>query len=101
MSRHEEFMKAMIAQEELRIAQANKQSDNVVDMVNSPPHYNRQGIECIEAIEAALTPEEFKGYCKGNNIKYTWRENYKGKEEDLRKAAWYLNRLLERLRDES
>ncbi len=101
MSRHEDFMKAMIAQEELRIAQANKQSDNVVDMVNSPPHYNRQGIECIEAIEAALTPEEFKGYCKGNNIKYTWRENYKGKEEDLRKAAWYLNRLLERLRDES
>ena len=101
MSRHEEFMKAMIAQEELRIAQANKQSDNVVDMVNSPPHYNRQGIECIEAIEAALTPEEFNGYCKGNNIKYTWRENYKGKEEDLRKAAWYLNRLLERLRDES
>ena len=101
MSRHEEFMKAMIAQEELRIAQANKQSDNVAEMVNSPPHYNRQGIECIEAIEAALTPEEFKGYCKGNNIKYTWRENYKGKEEDLRKAAWYLNRLLERLRDES
>ena len=111
MSRHEEFMKAMISQEELRIAQANKQSDNVaemakamgmaVDMVNSPPHYNRQGIECIEAIEAALTPEEFKGYCKGNNIKYTWRENYKGKEEDFRKAAWYLNRLLERLRDES
>ena len=101
MSRHEDFMKAMIAHEELRMAQANKQSDNVVDMVNSPPHYNRQGIECIEAIEAALTPEEFKGYCKGNNIKYTWRENYKGKEEDLRKAAWYLNRLLERLRDES
>jgi hypothetical protein len=94
-------MKAMIQQEELRMAQAKKQTDNIIDMVNSPPHYNRQGIECIEAIEAALTPEEFKGYCKGNNIKYTWRENYKGKEEDLRKAAWYLNRLLERLRDES
>tara|TARA_R100000458_G_C8257127_1_gene233078 strand:- start:213 stop:518 length:306 start_codon:yes stop_codon:yes gene_type:complete len=101
MSRHEDYMKAMIQQEELRMAQAKKQTDNIIDMVNSPPHYNRQGIECIEAIEAALTPEEFKGYCKGNNIKYTWRENYKGKEEDLRKAAWYLNRLLERLRDES
>ena len=45
MSRHEDFMKAMIAQEQLRMEQANKQSDNVVDMVNSPPHYNQTGIE--------------------------------------------------------
>ena len=48
----------------------------------------------IEAIEAALTEEEFKGYIKGNVLKYTWRENYKNKMEDLEKAAWYLNRLL-------
>ena len=38
MSRHEEYMRAMTQQEELRMAQANKQSDNVVDMVNNPPH---------------------------------------------------------------
>ena len=47
------------------------------------------------AIEAALTEEEFKGYIKGNVLKYTWRENYKNKIEDLKKAAWYLNRLIE------
>ena len=64
-------------------------------MVNDPPHYNGGSIECIEAIQAALTPTEFRGYCKGNNLKYTWRENYKGKNQDLRKAAWYLDRLLE------
>ena len=65
-----------------------------VDMVNDPPHYNGGSIECIDAIQAALTPIEFRGYCKGNNLKYTWRENYKGKNQDLRKAAWYLDKLL-------
>lgn len=67
----------------------------MTDMVNSPPHYNKHNIECIIAIEAALTEEEFKGYIKGNVLKYTWRENYKNKLEDLKKAAWYLNRLIE------
>ena len=64
------------------------------DPVNSPLHYNKQGIECIQAIEAALTHEEFRGYCKGNVFKYTWRENYKNKDEDLLKAQWYLNKLV-------
>ena len=64
------------------------------DMVNNPPHYNKHGIECIQAIRATLTDEEFRGYCKGNVLKYTWRENYKNKNEDLRKAQWYLNKLL-------
>ena len=63
-------------------------------MVNSPEHYNKHGIECIQAIRATLTDEEFRGYCKGNVLKYTWRENYKNKNEDLRKAQWYLNKLL-------
>ena len=95
MSRHEEFMKAMIAQEELRIAQANKQSDNVVDMVNSPPHYNQTGIECIHAISAA-TDAGFKYYLQGNVMKYLWRFDYKDKPlEDLQKAKWYLDRLIE------
>jgi hypothetical protein len=63
------------------------------DMVNSPPHYQGDGIECIDAIRAALTPEEFRGYCKGNGLKYVWREKHKGGDQDLAKAAWYLNRL--------
>ena len=95
MSRHEEFMKAMIAQEELRMAQANKQSDNVVDMVNSPPHYNQTGIECIHAISAA-TDKGFKYYLQGNVMKYLWRFDYKDKPlEDLQKAKWYLEKLIE------
>jgi len=95
MSRHEEYMKAMMQQEELRMAQANKQSDNVVDMVNSPPHYNQTGIECIHAISAA-TDKGFKYYLQGNVMKYLWRFDYKDKPlEDLQKAKWYLDKLIE------
>lgn len=63
------------------------------EKVNHPPHYNASGIECIDAIEAALTPDEFRGFCKGNAMNYEWRERHKGGDEDLKKAAWYLNRL--------
>ncbi len=66
---------------------------NTPDLVNHPPHYKTGDIECISAIEASLTPEEFRGYCKGNSMKYLWREKHKGGDQDLAKAAWYLNRL--------
>jgi len=65
------------------------------DMVNSPPHYNQSGIECIDAIRAA-TDKGYKYYLQGNIIKYLWRFDYKGKaSEDLNKAKWYLDKLIE------
>jgi hypothetical protein len=67
----------------------------MTDLVNHPPHYTQGDIECIDAIQAALTPEEFRGYCKGNVIKYIWREQHKGANESLRKAIWYMQRLLD------
>ena len=101
MSRHEDFMKAMIAHEEMRMAQANKQSDNVVDMVNSPPHYNKNGIETIDAIRA-MTDDGYEYYLQGNIMKYLWRYRYKNGVEDLKKAQWYLNELIDELeKDES
>jgi len=68
--------------------------DLVPDLVNHPPHYADSTIECIEAIEAQLTQEEFRGYCKGNIVKYIWRERQKGQTESLKKAQWYLDRLI-------
>jgi len=62
------------------------------DNVNHPAHYKQGDIECIDAIQAALTPEEFRGYCKGNAIKYIWRERHKGQNESLQKAVWYLTK---------
>jgi hypothetical protein len=65
------------------------------DMVNHPSHYTAGGIECIDAIKAALTEEEFRGYCKGNALKYIWREKHKGGDESMKKAEWHLNKLTE------
>lgn len=67
--------------------------DFTVDYVNQPPHYRQGDIECIDAIRAALTEEEFRGYCKGNAIKYVWRERFKGGNESLLKADWYIAKL--------
>ncbi len=68
---------------------------DVVDVVNSPPHYKSGGIEAIEGIEASMEPEAYAGYLKGNIMKYMWRYERKGKPvEDLKKAQWYLGRLI-------
>ena len=64
------------------------------DPVNRPSHYASGWVECIDAIEASMSEEEFQGYCKGNLIKYTWRYRDKGGVQDLRKANWYLDRLI-------
>lgn len=68
----------------------------MADSVNHPPHYAGK-IECIEAIEAAV--EDLSGpeaVSTGNAIKYLWRWKSKSKNgiEDLRKAKWYIDRLI-------
>jgi len=73
-----------------------KSYSNLINtMVDHPPHYNNGHIECIEAIEAMLTSDEYIGYLRGNSLKYLWRFRYKNKPiEDLRKARWYEERLI-------
>lgn len=63
------------------------------DPINHPHHY-QGSIECIEAIEASMNPEAFKGALKANVIKYVWRYEQKNGVEDLKKAQWYLERLI-------
>jgi hypothetical protein len=53
--------------------------------------YSHGDDECIDAIRAALTNEEFRGFCKGNVLKYVWREEYKGGDTDMRKARDYID----------
>ena len=76
--------------------------DEEEDAVNSPDHYNTGNIECIEAIEESMSSVAFKGYLKGNCMKYLWRYDYKGKQvEDLEKAGWYLRRLTDVVTEEN
>lgn len=67
----------------------------VKEKVNHPDHYNAGGIECIDAIEAALTGcNGFEGFCLGNTLKYIWRWQRKGGLTDLQKARFYLDRVI-------
>lgn len=65
------------------------------DPVNHPSHYQLfPGQEAIDIIRAALTDEEFQGYCKGNALKYRLRAGEKGDtQQDIDKSNWYRNRL--------
>lgn len=65
----------------------------MTDAIN-PQHYQKGGVECIDAIEASMAEEAFKGFLKGNCIKYLYRYENKNGAEDLKKAQWYLSRLL-------
>jgi|TARA_B100001939_G_scaffold229170_1_gene197392 hypothetical protein len=85
---HIEYMRKRMKEE-----QANMQSDNL-DMVNNPAHYNEATIETIDVIES-VTQDGFESYLQGNILKYICRYKYKNGVEDLEKARWYLNRLIE------
>ena len=67
------------------------------DPVERPAHYTVGGIETIDYIKAKLSQEEFEGYLRGNILKYISRAPHKNGQEDLRKARWYLDRLIKQL----
>lgn len=66
----------------------------VIDMVNNPRHYTVGGYESLDVIKAKLSPEEYRGFCKGNVLKYVMRSNYKGHhDQDCDKALFYAKEL--------
>lgn len=68
------------------------------DMVNSPAHYNQAGIECIDALTAATSGKSgIEAVCVANVIKYLWRYELKNGVEDVKKARWYLDRLIKEM----
>lgn len=65
------------------------------DPVNHPSHYTSGGIECLDALEASMTPLEYAGFLKGQVFKYIWRYRLKANPvQDLKKACFYLDRLI-------
>lgn len=68
------------------------------DMVNHPSHYTQGGIECIDALKAATVSKTgIEAVCTANAIKYLWRYEEKNGIEDVKKARWYIDRLIEEL----
>lgn len=87
-------LKNMETGEEVAVHNVGIMGEKRLDMVNHPPHYTDGGIETIEYLRAKLTPAEFRGFCKGNALKYLSRAGKKGSEtEDCEKAQWYLAQL--------
>lgn len=71
------------------------------DKVNHPSHYTDGKIECIEAIEEVTKDlEGYEGYLTGNIVKYMWRWQKKNGVEDIKKAEWYIKRLIQYKEDE-
>ena len=77
----------------------NKESN--VDMVNHPSHYTQGGIECIDALKAATVSKTgIEAVCTANAIKYLWRYEEKNGIEDVKKARWYIDRLIKELEND-
>ena len=87
--KEEEVLRGITA-ESLNFEEAPKS-----DAVNHPSHYNRYSREVIESIKGLCTPEEFRGYLKGNIIKYSARYSGKGGVQDIDKLAKYTQFLKE------
>ena len=69
-----------------------------VDMVNHPSHYTQGGIECIDCIKSATVGKVgIEAFCVGNAIKYLFRYEEKNGIEDVKKARWYIDRLIKEL----
>lgn len=76
-------------------------ADDKSSVVHHPAHYTAGKVECIDAIEAATTGlEGIQAVCTGNVIKYVWRFSRKNGVEDLRKARWYLDKLIKEVEQE-
>lgn len=72
-----------------------------VDMVNHPSHYNQGGIECIDCIKSAIVGKVgIEAFCVGNAIKYLFRYEEKNGIEDVKKARWYIDRLIKELEND-
>lgn len=74
---------------------AVKPEVKTIDMVNHPTHYTGGKIECIDALESAVTDLiGIEAVCTANAIKYLWRWKHKNGKQDLQKSIWYINKLI-------
>lgn len=70
------------------------------DNVNNPIHYTQGAVECIDCIKAAIINKAgIEAFCVGNAIKYLFRYENKNGLEDVKKAQWYINRLIQELEE--
>ena len=69
------------------------------DIINKPKHYTQTGIEAIDYLKSTMSKEAYQGFLEGNVKKYMHRFRFKNGIEDLKKANWYLNKLIKELEE--
>lgn len=72
-----------------------KEEELIQDIINNPDHYHKGGIDIYEILQMKFSPEYYRGFCLGNILKYTLRHELKGGIQDLEKAEFNLDRLIE------
>lgn len=97
---YKDFIKYHPMTQEIASKLTRATNDEQTDNVNHPNHYNSYSREVIDTLQGSMTPDEFKGYLKGNIMKYVTRYQFKNGVEDLKKAEWYLEKLTEVVDDE-
>lgn len=75
-------------------------AQKAIDMVNRPPHYAGNGVECIDSMISAYGKDVVICFCQCNAFKYIWRSGKKNGVEDLEKAKWYINKMIELLNEQ-
>ena len=70
------------------------------DRINHPPHYEAGKYECISVMRDVFGADAVKSFCICNMFKYLWRCQNKNGLEDLKKAQWYLDKLIEMVEEE-
>tara|TARA_R110000823_G_scaffold192419_1_gene324006 strand:+ start:276 stop:572 length:297 start_codon:yes stop_codon:yes gene_type:complete len=85
----------------IKISDVSISLEDSFDPVDKPAHYNLgDGVECIDYIKQVLGLDGFISYCHGNMLKYQHRHRYKNNPvEDMKKAQWYLNKMLEAMKE--
>lgn len=95
ISELEKAIAEMENERDVLLQTVEKAVDENHDPVNRPAHYTAGRVECIDAIESATVGlTGGLAYCTGAAIKYLWRWSRKGGVQDLRKARWYIDRLI-------
>lgn len=79
-----------------RYAMMTVSEEDLVDNVNHPKHYEgKTSLECIECMRLIFGVRATHHFCFGNAFKYLWRYKHKNGYEDIKKARWYLDYVLE------
>lgn len=95
---YEDQVKGLKPKEEAYKQELREELTSWVDSLDTkvhPKHYAYSKYECINVLKDILGEEGFKEFCRGNVFKYLWRYNHKNGKEDLLKAKYYLEKLIE------